>query len=129
MDLFLNLEMPLASILAEMERVGVLVDRKALKALSDEIGPEIDQLAQRIYALAGKTFNILSPVQLRQILFEEMGLESGRKTEKTKTLSTADDVLEELAKQHEFPRLILDYRGITKPVSYTHLTLPTSDLV
>ena len=114
MDLFLNLEMPLASILAEMERVGVLIDRTALKALSDEIGPEIDQLAQRIYALAGKTFNILSPVQLRQILFEEMGLESGRKTEKTKTLSTADDVLEELAKEHEFPRLILDYRGITK---------------
>lgn len=114
MDLFLNLEMPLASILAEMERVGVLVDRKALKALSEEIGPEIEQLAQRIYALAGKTFNILSPVQLRQILFEEMGLESGRKTEKTKTLSTADDVLEELAKEHEFPRLILEYRGITK---------------
>ena len=114
LDLFLNLEMPLASILAEMERTGVLVDRQALKALSDEIGPEIEQLAQRIYALAGKTFNILSPVQLRQILFEEMGLESGRKTEKTKTLSTADDVLEELAKEHEFPRLILEYRGITK---------------
>jgi len=113
-DLFWNLEMPLASILAEMERAGVLVDRHALKVLSDEIGPEIEQLAQRIYALAGKTFNILSPVQLRQILFEEMGLESGRKTEKTKTLSTADDVLEELAKEHEFPRLILEYRGITK---------------
>jgi DNA polymerase-1 len=92
----------------------VLVDRQALKILSNEIGPEIDQLAQRIYALAGKNFNILSPVQLREILFQEMGLESGRKTEKTKTLSTADDVLEELAKDHEFPRLILDYRGITK---------------
>ena len=114
MDLFLNLEMPLASILAEMERAGVLVDGRALRALSAEMGPEIEQLAQRIYALAGKTFNILSPVQLRQILFEEMGLESGRKTEKTKTLSTADDVLEELAKEHEFPRLILEYRGITK---------------
>ena len=114
MALFLDLEMPLASILAEMERTGVLVDRNALKALSNEIGPEIDQLAQRIYALAGKPFNILSPVQIRQILFEEMGLESGRKTEKTKTLSTADDVLEDLAKEHEFPRLILEYRGITK---------------
>ena len=114
MDLFLKLEMPLARILAEMERAGVLVDRAALKKLSDEIGPDIEQLAQRIYALAGKTFNILSPVQLRQILFEEMGLESGRKTEKTKTLSTADDVLEELAKEQEFPRLILEYRGITK---------------
>jgi len=114
MDLFLNLEMPLASILAEMERTGVFVDRHALKALSDEIGPEIEKLAHRIYALAGKTFNILSPVQLRQILFEDMGLESGRKTEKTKTLSTADDVLEDLAKEHEFPRLILEYRGITK---------------
>lgn len=114
MDLFLELEMPLASILAEMERAGVLVDRQALKKLSNEIGPEIDQLAQRIHALAGRPFNILSPVQLRQILFEEMGLESGRKTEKTKTLSTADDVLEELAKEHEFPRLILEYRGITK---------------
>lgn len=114
MDLFLELEMPLASILAEMERAGVLVDRQALKTLSNEIGPEIDQLAQRIHALAGRPFNILSPVQLRQILFEEMGLESGRKTEKTKTLSTADDVLEELAKEHEFPRLILEYRGITK---------------
>ena len=114
MDIFLKLEMPLASILAEMERVGVLVDRQALKTLSEELGPEIEQLAQRIYALAGKQFNILSPVQLRQILFEEMGLESGRKTEKTKTLSTADDVLEDLAKDHEFPRLILEYRGITK---------------
>lgn len=114
MDLFLNLEMPLASILAEMERAGVLVDREALKKLSDEIGPEIEQLAQRIYALAGRTFNILSPVQLREILFEEMGLESGRKTQKTKSLSTADDVLEDLARDHEFPRLILEYRGITK---------------
>ena len=61
-----------------LERAGVLVDRDALKALSNEIGPEIDKLAERLYALAGKTFNILSPVQLRQILFEEMGLESGR---------------------------------------------------
>ncbi|MBK5257076.1 MAG: DNA polymerase I, partial [Vicinamibacteria bacterium] len=114
MDLFTDLEMPLASILAEMERAGVLVDGKALKTLSAEIGPEVEQLAQRIYALAGKTFNILSPVQLREILFEEMGLESGRKTQKTKSLSTADDVLEDLAKEHEFPRLILEYRGITK---------------
>ena len=114
MDLFVNLEMPLSSILAEIERAGVLVDGKALKVLSEEIGPEIERLAQRIYALAGKTFNILSPVQLRQILFEEMGLESGRKTEKTKTLSTADDVLEDLAREHEFPRLVLEYRGITK---------------
>lgn len=113
-ELFLGLEMPLASILAEMERAGVLVDREALGALSAEIGPEIDQLAQGIYALAGRTFNILSPVQLREILFEEMGLESGRKTQKTKSLSTADDVLEDLAKDHEFPRLILEYRGITK---------------
>jgi DNA polymerase-1 len=113
-DLFLNLEMPLARILAEMERVGVFVDGKVLRTLSEEIGPEIEQLAQRIYALAGKTFNILSPVQLRQILFEDMALQSGRKTEKTKTLSTADDVLEDLAKDHEFPRLILEYRGITK---------------
>ncbi len=114
MDLFLNLEMPLSSILAEMERTGVLVDREALKALSDEIGPEIEHLAQRIFALTGKSFNILSPVQIRQILFDEMGLESGRKTAKTKSLSTADDVLEELAKDHELPRLILEYRGITK---------------
>lgn len=114
LSLFLDLEMPLSAILAELERAGVLVDRKSLKVLSDEIGPEIDLLAQRIYALAGKTFNILSPVQLREILFEEMGLESGRKTAKTKSLSTADDVLEDLAKEHEFPRLILEYRGITK---------------
>lgn len=114
MDLFLNLEMPLAEILAMMERAGVYVDRAALNALSEEMGPIIDALAQRIYGMAGKTFNILSPIQLRQILFEEMGLEAGRKTEKTKTLSTADDVLEELAKEHEFPRLILEYRGITK---------------
>jgi len=124
MSLFLDLEMPLASILAEMERVGVFVDRESLKKLSDEIGPEIDQLAQRIYTLAGKTFNILSPVQLRQILFEEMGLESGRKTEKTKTLSTADDVLEDLAKDHEFPRLILEYRGVTKLRSTYVVALP-----
>jgi len=114
MKLFLELEMPLAAILAEMERAGVLVDRAALKALSEEIGPEIEQLAQRIHALAGRPFNILSPVQLREILFEEMGLESGRKTQKTKSLSTADDVLEELAKDHEFPRLILEYRAVTK---------------
>jgi DNA polymerase-1 len=114
MPLFVDLEMPLSCILAELERAGVLVDRQALKVLSDELAPEIEKQAQRIYAMAGKTFNILSPVQLRQILFEEMGLAGGRKTDKTKTLSTADDVLEELAKDHEFPRLILDYRGITK---------------
>jgi DNA polymerase-1 len=114
MALFLDLEMPLSRILAELERAGVLIDRKALKDLSNELAPEVEKLAQRIYAMAGKTFNILSPVQLRQILFEEMGLAAGRKTDKSKALSTADDVLEELAKEHEFPRLILDYRAITK---------------
>ena len=114
MPLFLDLEMPLSCILAELERAGVLIDRVGLKQLSDELAPEIEKLAQRIYAMAGKTFNILSPVQLRQILFEEMGLAAGRKTDKSKALSTADDVLEDLAKEHEFPRLILEYRGITK---------------
>lgn len=126
LSLFETLEVPVARILAAMERVGVLVDADKLKTLSLELVPEIERLAGAIYAQAGRSFNILSPVQLRQILFEEMGLESGKKTKETKELSTADDVLEELAKDHEFPRLILEYRAITKLKSTYVDALPQS---
>ncbi len=111
-ELYYDLEMPLIEVLVAMERWGVKVDGSVLRALSKELERQLDQLAGRIYTLAGEEFNINSPVQLRTILFEKLGLPVIRRT-KTGP-STDQGVLEQLASQHDLPAEILNYRGLSK---------------
>src|SRR6185436_7766952 len=109
-----ELELPLIPVLAEVERAGIKVDTSALAALGQSMQIELDDLAKRIYAHAGGEFNVNSPKQLAEVLFEKMNLQAGKKTGKTRVVSTAQDVLEELALVHEMPGLVLKWRSIQK---------------
>ncbi|HKV98244.1 MAG TPA: DNA polymerase I [Vicinamibacterales bacterium] len=111
---YCDFERPLIPVLAAIERAGVKVDTAALASLGGSMQSELDDLAKRIYAHAGLEFNINSPKQLSDVLFERMGLTAGKKTGKTRVVSTAQDVLEELAQTHELPGLVLKWRSIQK---------------
>jgi len=111
---FETLELPLTQVLSEMEQAGVKVDVPLLQAMSRDMEKQIDTLTRDIHALAGGEFNINSPIQLRDVLFERLRLKTGKKTAKTRVSSTAEEVLEELALEHDLPRKILDYRGVQK---------------
>ncbi len=109
-----NLERPLIPIIAQMELDGIKIDPAILKTMSAEFGKRIAALEEEIYKLAGTTFNIGSPKQIGEILFDQMGLDSGKKT-KTGQHSTDVKTLEELALQgHEIVQKILDWRGLSK---------------
>ncbi len=112
--LYREIELPLIPVLAEMERTGIKVDPGTLKNLSSDMEKQLSDLTARIYRAAGTEFNINSPKQLGEILFEKLNLPSGRKTRKTGGYSTDQAVLEELAVSYEIPRLILDYRQVSK---------------
>jgi DNA polymerase-1 len=114
LEIYEEMERPLVAVLAEMERAGVKVDVDQLRSMSREMDDELRSLTTRIHAQAKGEFNINSPVQLREVLFERLSLRSARRTAKTRAASTAEDVLEELALVHELPRLILEYRQIQK---------------
>jgi DNA polymerase-1 len=109
-----ELEMPLIPVLVDIERAGVLVDRPLLAAQSRHLEQELASYTARIYALAREEFNINSPLQLGRILFEKLALPIAKKTGKTRSASTAAEVLEELAVVHELPRLVLDWRALQK---------------
>ena len=108
-----NIEQPLVPILLEMEETGVLVDRKMLIAQSGELAKKIVKLEIKAHELAGGPFNLGSPKQLQQILFERQGLPVIRKTPKGQP-STAEDVLVELANDYELPAVIIEFRSISK---------------
>ncbi len=112
--IFESMELPLVGVLAKMERTGVKVDVALLRSMSRAMERQIEETSREIYALAGAEFNLNSPIQLREILFERLGLQAGRKTAKTRAQSTAEDVLEELAADHALPRRILEYRSVQK---------------
>jgi DNA polymerase-1 len=112
--LYAEIELPLARVLARMERVGVRIDRGELGRLSELMERDIARLTAEVHTLAGKPFNISSPQQLGRILFEDLGLPAPFKYGKGKTISTAADVLEELAGDHEIVRKVLEYRQLTK---------------
>ncbi len=112
MQLFTELEMPLSVCLYRMEAEGVLIEQEGLKRYSNELGEELAKLEQAVYKEAGTQFNINSPKQLGEILFEKMQLPGGKKTKTG--YSTAADVLEKLADDVPFVRLILRYRTISK---------------
>ena len=107
-----EIELPLARILADMETVGVLVDREHLARLGSRCGKQLHDLEQKIHALAGYPINVNSPKQLQELLFEKLHLQSGRRT---KTGASTDaDVLEDLQNEHPIIPLILEFREISK---------------
>jgi DNA polymerase-1 len=106
--------MPLIPVLADIELAGIRIDGPALAAQSQHIDGELARYATRIFELAGQEFNVNSPKQLGEILFDKLQLPALKKTGKTRSASTAVEVLEELALIHELPRLILEWRGLHK---------------
>ena len=111
-DLYKNIEMPLIYSLAKMENTGVRVDEERLKKYANTLLEKIDKLEESIISKAGESFNINSPKQLGEILFGKLKLSGGKKTKTG--YSTAADVLEKLAPEHEIIRDILEYRQLTK---------------
>lgn len=113
-ELYSTIELPLAEVLARMERAGIRIAPDELKRLSELMDRDISRLTTDIHSLAGKTFNISSPQQLGKILFEELKLPAPVKYGKGKTVSTAADVLEDLAADYEIARKVLEYRQLCK---------------
>jgi len=111
--LYHKIDLPLAAVLSRMERAGVCVDPKALKRLSAALEGEIRGYEKRIYEIAGFEFNINSPQQLAEVLYDKLNLTLPRRT-RGKARSTAAEVLTELAALHELPKLIMDYREVAK---------------
>ncbi|MFZ5775700.1 MAG: DNA polymerase I [Thermodesulfobacteriota bacterium] len=110
--LFSELEMPLVPILAAMEKAGITVDEEVLAGLASEFGQQLDDLQATIYSLAGEEFNINSPRQLGEILFEKLRLPQGRKTKTG--YSTDAKVLEDLARYHDLPAAVIAHRNLSK---------------
>ena len=111
--LFQEIEMPLVPVLSRIERNGVLVDRGMLEAQSVELAASMKHIAAEAYEAAGEEFNLASPKQIQAILFEGLGLPVLEKTPKGQP-STAESVLQELAHEYPLPKLILEYRGMSK---------------
>ena len=122
--LFRDLEMPLVPVLARMERNGVGLDVQGLEDLGKELAARLDEIERTCYRLAGHQFNLNSPKQLAQVLFEELGLTPVKKTKKGKTSSTDVSVLTTLAAQHPLPAEVLNYRTLSKLKSTYIDTLP-----
>jgi DNA polymerase-1 len=114
MPIYEQIDLPLVPVLARMEQAGVKIDSAMLGELSVRLDKECDAKAREIHQKAGQEFNINSPKQLGDVLFNKLALPKPVKYGKGKTISTAVDVLEELAEQHQVPRLVLEYRQLSK---------------
>jgi DNA polymerase I len=112
--LYDEIDLPLVPVLTRMEQAGVAIDRAALANMSTRLEGEISVKAREIYDCCGSEFNISSPKQLGDVLFNQLNLPKPVKYGKGKTISTAVDVLEELAASHQAPKLVLEYRQLTK---------------
>lgn len=111
-DLYKNVELPVAFILSDMEFQGAKVDLNVLKQLQDDFSCQIDELEKEIHQLAGKQFNISSPKQLGEVLFEDLGLPNGKKTKTG--YSTSVEVLDKIKDKHPIVEKVLHYRMLTK---------------
>ena len=109
-----DIEVPLSPVLVEMEMAGIRIDVSVLERMSQEMGKQLDDLTRRICEIADCDFNINSPRQLGEILFDKLNLPRPRKLRKSGQYSTAVEILEEPAAQHELPRLVLEYRQLAK---------------
>ncbi|HUX01993.1 MAG TPA: DNA polymerase I, partial [Phycisphaerae bacterium] len=113
-DLAREVEMPLVPVLAAMEETGVAVDTTVLADIAEDLGRRLARLEKKIYKEAGREFLINSPQQLGAVLFDDLGLKPTKRTAKGKRPSTDAGVLEELARRHPLPRLVLEYRSLAK---------------
>ena len=113
-QLYETMDLPLTGVLARMESAGIRIDPVELRRLSVLMDTSIRRLIEEIHAIAGKPFNISSPQQLGKVLFEDLKLPAPARYGKGKTISTAADILEELAGEHEIVRKVLEYRQLTK---------------
>jgi DNA polymerase-1 len=109
-----KIDLPLAGVLAEMERTGILVDPDALGKMSRSMEKEVRRLEKEIWKLSGSEFNVNSPTQLAEILFDKLNLQPPVRRGKGKVRSTAADILEEMKEQHELPGKVIEYREIAK---------------
>ncbi|MGB6687543.1 MAG: DNA polymerase I [Terracidiphilus sp.] len=109
-----DIDLPLAPVLYRMERAGVRIDTAVLAGLSTRLAADIDRVGEQIFELAGQRFNVNSPKQLGVVLFTHLSLPAPVVRGKGKAISTAQDVLEQLAEKHDVPRLVLEYRHLTK---------------
>ena len=116
LSVYQDIEIPLLPVLLEMEQRGVLIDQSILEKQGVTIDQQLGDIEQQIYQLAGEEFNLGSPKQIQQILFDKMNLPVLRKTPKGQP-STAEDVLEELAAEYEIPALIIEHRSLSKLMS------------
>jgi len=108
-----ELEFPLIRVLAHMEKEGISVDVEMLEQFSEELTHDLEELEKKIFDLSGEEFNLNSPKQLGEVLFDKLGLPAGKKT-KTGQYSTSESVLTKLAPEYEMPSLVLDYRSLSK---------------
>jgi DNA polymerase-1 len=113
-DVYEKMDLPLAPVLADIERVGIRVDPNELGKMSQTMEKEIRRLEKEIWKLAGSEFNVNSPTQLAEILFDKLNLQPNARRGKAKARSTAADILEELSVQHPLPAKIIEYREIAK---------------
>ncbi len=111
---YAEIDLPLAPVLYRMEQAGVRIDTGVLGGLSTRFATELERVGERIFDLAGRRFNINSPKQLGEVLFTHLGLPAPAIRGKGKAVSTAQDVLEQLAEKHEVPRLVLEFRHLSK---------------
>jgi DNA polymerase-1 len=109
-----KMDLPLAPVLADIERIGIRVDPQELGKMSQTMEKEIRRLEKEIWKLAGSEFNVNSPAQLAEILFDKLNLQPNARRGKAKARSTAADILEELSAQHPLPAKIIEYREIAK---------------
>ena len=123
-EVYEKIDLPLAPVLAEIERNGIRIDPAALAKMSESMENEVRRLEKDIWNLAGSEFNANSPTQLAEVLFDKLNLQPPGRRSKAKLRSTAVDVLEELANQHPLPEKIIEYREIAKLKSTYVDTLP-----
>jgi DNA polymerase I len=123
-EVYEKIDLPLAGVLAEIERVGIRVDPAALAKMSESMEKEVRRLEKEIWDFAGAEFNVNSPPQLAEVLFDKLNLQPPGRRSKAKERSTAADVLEELANQHPLPAKVIEYREVAKLKSTYVDTLP-----
>lgn len=123
-NLYQEVELPLVPVLREMEAAGVRIDVSKLKSAEEQLTQELNQLEQRIYSFADQPFNINSPRQVGELLFDKMKLDTSAKKSKNGQYSTSEEVLMALREKHEIVGLILEYRALKKLISTYISTLP-----
>lgn len=113
-EVYEKIDLPLAAVLAEIERTGIRVDPKALEKMSESMEKVVRRLEKDIWKLGGAEFNVNSPAQLAEVLFDKLNLQPPSRRGRSKERSTAADILEEMADQHELPAKVIEYREIAK---------------